>query len=293
MERRSATSPSPSSPRDERGFTIIEVVVAAFVLAIGLSALVFSFVGSQKLAQVAQGQTEAVQIAEADLESILGRPYANIAVTSLPAHAADSDVGDPSYTANANNPSNPLYYVNDPAFYTSNCTGTTFPALNNYYNAGVGQLAEAPECGEQLVPAATGGVAFSASTQTVFSGAPAGTVYNFITYRNEKCTAAGLPGSGSPATTLEARLQALLGGIGNVVNTLVALLFPTGGTNPATQFCSNPNNEKRVTVAVVLNKPGNIQAPAKPVYVSTLIPDPAAGAPKSSGCSGLLELFCG
>jgi prepilin-type N-terminal cleavage/methylation domain-containing protein len=285
VERHCATS--PSLPRDERGFTIIEIVVAALLLAIGLSAVVFAFVGSQKLTQVAQGQTQAIEIAEADLESILGRPYANIAVTSLPSHAADSDVGDASYTANANNPSNPLYYVNDPTFFTAGCTGTTFPALNNYYNAGAGQLTEAPACGEQLVPAATGGVLFSASTQTVFPGAPAGTVYNFITWRNEKCTAA------VPAATIESKLQALLASVGNVVNTLVALLFPTGGTNPAAQFCSSPNNGKRVTVAVVINKPGNLQAPAKPVYVSTIIPDPAAGAPKSSGCSGLLELFCG
>jgi type II secretory pathway pseudopilin PulG len=252
--------------------TILETLVAAVVLVIGIAGGLVGFVGAQHLTFTAQRESQAARIAEADLESIVGRPYANIAVTALPSHVSDSD---------ADNPSDPRYYVNDPSVYTHGCSGSTFAVLEDPHDATGGQIAEAPACGEQLVSSSAGGVSQSVPTS---SGEPSGTIYRFVTWRNESCN----------ATSLGAHERNLLQTIGDVVSGLVTLLFGSGNANPpATPFCSTPNNEKRVTVAVVLTQPTAGVGLVKPVYLSTIVPDPAAGAPVTSGCNGLLALFCG
>jgi len=251
---------------------VVETLVAAVVLVIGIAGGLVGFVGAQHLTFTAQRESQAARIAEADLESIVGRPYANIALTSLPAHVSD---GDPD------NPTDPRYYVEDPTFYTHGCSGTTLAVLQNPHDASSGQLLEAPACGETFVPSSAGGFAPSSATST---GEPAGTIYRFVTWRNEDCNGA----------TLGARERGLLATIGAVVSGLVTLLFGTGNPNPpATPFCATPNNVKRITVAVVLTQPSAGVGLLKPVYLTTLVPDPAAGAPTTAGCSGLLALFCG
>jgi hypothetical protein len=259
---------------------MVEVMVVVMLLVIGLGGMVLGFVGSQKLTHSAQRDSQGASIAESDLESIVGRPYADIALTSLPSHASDS---------NANDPTDPRYYVNP-----ASGTGTSFMALENYYDAGAGSLPEAPSGGETLVPASTNGVAQSCTlgsggtcpSPLNGSGVPSGTIYRFITWRNEKCSAVTLPGS---IDTLIKNVVALIS------PTLADTLFGSGNSNPPGKtFCSSPNNEKRITDAVVLSKPGNGAVPLKPVYVSTIVPDPnAAVPPDPSNCTGLVALFCG
>lgn len=300
MAHRCPTRPRSAALTGERGDTLIEVIVAALIIAIGLTAAIVSFVAPGKLIQASQHQTQAASIAEADLENMVGRQYPNIALTTVPSHAADSLPGNPSYVPDSTNPSNPLYLVNDPVFYGGGCSGTTLAVLNVHSRnttAG-GQLPEAPSCGETLVPASSGGVASSVATTSIFPSAPAGTVYRFVTWRNEKCVAPTL--AGGLQTQLQQLVNGLLAGVdagdsgaAATLNGIVTLLFGGSGSGtPTGQFCSSPNNEKRVTVAVELNQSGSTPGFYKPVYVSAIVPDPLAGAPKPPSCNLSILFLC-
>ncbi|MFL5838871.1 MAG: prepilin-type N-terminal cleavage/methylation domain-containing protein [Thermoleophilaceae bacterium] len=92
----------------ECGFTIIEVLVAAALLALGLLALVASLDESRSLGNVSQHESAASHFAERELENWLARPYNEIALTRNPTTApADPKASTWTSIANSTLPSSP------------------------------------------------------------------------------------------------------------------------------------------------------------------------------------------
>jgi prepilin-type N-terminal cleavage/methylation domain-containing protein len=256
VEPASAISRS-ASLRDERGFTIVEVLVAALILALGLGAALLSFGAPQKLGQVAERESQAAAIAEADLESIVGRPYNNIAVSSLPAHAADPDT---------NNPANPDFFV------TTDNKG--FQIEESFHDASKGAVPELVAQSKTSEPLVLADISSNLKpTDATPAGAPAGTIHRYITYRSEPCD----PNLGS---TLNSILNQPLNAVSGLLSAVTSSVG--GGVNA---FCGASNNQKRVTVAVTLNPTGTGAGPLKPVYASTLVPNPAAGLIAGKTCA--------
>jgi prepilin-type N-terminal cleavage/methylation domain-containing protein len=78
----------------ESGFTLVELLMAIVVAAIGLSALVTTLVGSRDLVTVAEKQETMIHQAERELERILALPYTGVALNSAPV-APSGDPDDP------------------------------------------------------------------------------------------------------------------------------------------------------------------------------------------------------
>ena len=89
-------------PRDESGFTLIEVMAAALILAVGIMALTTILVSSRQLVNDSERRAAASHIAEDEIEDVLSMSYDDVALGSLPASASD--------------PYDPDFYVNGAAY---------------------------------------------------------------------------------------------------------------------------------------------------------------------------------
>ena len=85
----------PRSVRSRDGFTIIEVLVAALVLTIGIVSLLASFSSSQKLGTSAEAHQTAVGLAEGELERLRGLKWTTIALSAEPTRS--SETGNPTH----------------------------------------------------------------------------------------------------------------------------------------------------------------------------------------------------
>jgi prepilin-type N-terminal cleavage/methylation domain-containing protein len=90
---------------DESGFTLIEVLVAAILLATALVALVASLDTSRGLGNVSEHDAAASHFAERELENWLARPYNEIALTRNP--TGDPQMSTWTSIATTNLPSSP------------------------------------------------------------------------------------------------------------------------------------------------------------------------------------------
>ena len=186
-----------------------------------------------------------------------------------------------------------------------------FPVLLDDNDAALGQVPGAPTCGEALVGATgSNGVAALETTAAVFAGdsaaadaVPPGNVYNFITERTQTCKATTADAlNGDPQNLFTLVVEDVWGVVSSVVNHILIALFGTGNDTTSSQydapeaFCNaSTDYEKRITVAVVLARaPGQTAAP-KPVWLSTIVPNPSplVGAPQAeyTECNSL-GLFC-
>jgi type II secretory pathway pseudopilin PulG len=77
----------------ESGFTIIELLVAATILVLGVFGIVSSINASHKLSDVSEAETVASQVADRELDLALTTPYTSVALTSLPTSAAATNDG--------------------------------------------------------------------------------------------------------------------------------------------------------------------------------------------------------
>src|SRR4051794_38693280 len=75
--------------RAEEGFTLIEVLVAAVLLVTALLVLVASLDSERRLGDNAQAQGAAAQFAERELDTLLARPYNELALNRLPTTVLD------------------------------------------------------------------------------------------------------------------------------------------------------------------------------------------------------------
>lgn len=78
--------PAAAPPRRRRGFTIIEVTLAAFVMALGLATSIVAMQSGFKFLDVARDTTLASQILQSEIERIRMMSWAN--VSALPAEEA-------------------------------------------------------------------------------------------------------------------------------------------------------------------------------------------------------------
>lgn len=77
--------------QSEDGFTIVETVVAAILLAIGAIAVLGAFDGATRATFRAEQSQVASDIAQREIEALRAKPYAQLALTSAPATSSDSD----------------------------------------------------------------------------------------------------------------------------------------------------------------------------------------------------------
>ena len=145
----------------EDGFSIVEVLVAALVLSVGVIAMIATFDASRRLTGVAERQTLMVHRAEREFERVAALPFTQVAMTATPAHSAD--------------PQNPNYYVTTatPATFQwdRNSAGTAEPFAVDP----AGTFTPTTEASAQPCPAATNPCKWS-------DGLQSGYVYDFITW---------------------------------------------------------------------------------------------------------------
>lgn len=163
---------------DQSGFGIVEVLVASVLLAVGILATVGALEGASKGSYSAQRHEQAISLAQREIEQIVARPFADIALNTMP-----TAVVDPT----PNNPSDPRAYI----------AGTDFMIKRNYYNSAAGPPPDHPDR-EALVVAGSSPIA--PLTQNVPLGpASAGgvqteaTIWRFVTRREDDCALLDLP----------------------------------------------------------------------------------------------------
>jgi prepilin-type N-terminal cleavage/methylation domain-containing protein len=260
----------------EDGFTVIEVLVAILLVGVGIGAVITAMTMPEKQTLTAQRAAQAGTIADRTLESVvrLGQTAAGWgtiaptpATASLLVHQSDP---------NGTNPTDPRAFI----------TGSSLQIAENYHDAAQGTVGT-----EALAPSTSPIPGGGTSTGVVpvmvqcpggagcASGDPPGKVYAFVTYRNESCSLQ-LPGNVlNPALNqIGTLLNTILGGLTGLVGKLTSSLLGIDLSNTSGNlFCQARNESKRVTVAVVLDKPGTGAAPLKPVYESAIVPNPNAG----------------
>jgi len=86
----------------EDGFTIVEVLIAALVMTIGILGLIGAFDSGRKLTLLSERRTAMAHRAQLELERLQTYPYGQLAMVSAPAHASEKN--NPDYYVNLNSP---------------------------------------------------------------------------------------------------------------------------------------------------------------------------------------------
>jgi prepilin-type N-terminal cleavage/methylation domain-containing protein len=84
------------------GFSLIEVLMAAVVIAIGILGLVGSFDSARKLTLLSERRTAMAHRGQLELERLQTYPYAQLAMVTAPTHSAEKT--NPDYYVNYNSP---------------------------------------------------------------------------------------------------------------------------------------------------------------------------------------------
>lgn len=213
--------------RRESGFTMIEMLMAALILIIGMGALVTTFTASQKLTLVAERQTSMAHRANLELERLKSLQYNQVALTGT----SSSWSTDPSS----------YFYASAP---TGSCPGTPAGAAPTYqpdHRSG-GSSATEPlvinGCSYTLNGSSTqvsGGTIAPVTAWT--DGRFSGYVYDFITWTSDPtCSQTSSPGSACPTTNDYKRIT--------IVVTITGAAEPN---HPAivTAFLPNPNQNSQ------------------------------------------------
>jgi hypothetical protein len=79
---------------EERGFTVLEVLVAATLMVVGVIAMITTFDGSRDLVNTSEKSGIAAHRGQLEVEKALALDYKNIALTSAPAHSGSSPSPD-------------------------------------------------------------------------------------------------------------------------------------------------------------------------------------------------------
>jgi Tfp pilus assembly protein PilV len=111
-------TPRPADLRAEDGITIVEVLVAVFVLAVGILGFMYNFDSSRKLTLVAERQTSAAHRAQQEVERLQAVPYSELRMTSAPTHVSESCSSTSNPDACVSSGSEPTYQY-DPSSTTT------------------------------------------------------------------------------------------------------------------------------------------------------------------------------
>ena len=169
-------------PVSESGFTIVEVLVAALVLTIGIVAVFGTFQSSQRLGTSAETHQTAAALGEGELERIRALSWTSLGLTARPTQTSTTDKNDPTY-------------YEQPA--GEKCTSQGPTSTNCYRWNWEGEASTA----EPLVIA--GGADSTEDPQTITTTAVAGgkatrltfKIYRFITWATDgSCTVAACSG---------------------------------------------------------------------------------------------------
>jgi type IV pilus modification protein PilV len=111
-----ARSPrTPERLRGERGMTLVEVLVAIVILAVGVLAVVSSLAVAKRATTSAERSSVFAQIGEQALQSIEALPYSSVAETGYPTRTSTPSLADPTYYLSACTGSTCTAYQWDPA----------------------------------------------------------------------------------------------------------------------------------------------------------------------------------
>ena len=154
--------------RDERGMTMIEVVVAALILIMGsLAVLTLVDTAAKSTYRAEQGQVVSDRLQQ-ELEEIKNLPYDEVALTGLPADTSNTAI--------------PSWRVSGSSFASTQTGGGMQPLVVN---------------GGALYAGGTiaGGVV-NPAPETFDSGDISGTIYRFVTWEDDpSCPASQCPGT--------------------------------------------------------------------------------------------------
>ena len=158
---RSADGRGPTMPRRrwrcaEDGFMMIEVLVAALVLTIGIIGLIGAFDSSRKLTLLSERRTSLAHRGQQEIERLLAVPYSELAMNPTPTHSAET--------------TNPDYYVSASNYQWDPSSGSTEP------------LVTGPAC-ESPPQEGCGGVSGTPAPWT--DGRLSGYVYDFVTWHTD------------------------------------------------------------------------------------------------------------
>lgn len=238
--------------RAEDGITIVEAMIAAAILLVVLLAGFLAMESSSNATKSAERQAIAAAAGERELDRLAGLPYAQIVHCTAPAH-------DPSAGAPAGQvPRNPAHHV-------VNGTPRRFNILADYRKPGSAALA-GTSGGEVLAVRSTN-CALTAPDTPFSSGGVTGTVWRYVTIRRDSCP----PSLPSLTAPLNGLLTGTLQILTSVLNSITASIG--AGVNI---FCSAPQDSKRITVAVVVDKASTL-GPRNPMWMSTIVTSESAG----------------
>jgi prepilin-type N-terminal cleavage/methylation domain-containing protein len=153
----------------ERGFTIIEVMIAVLVLVVGLVGTLQAFISADD-GNMATQQAQALSTAaEQQLEQLRAMTYNSLALSSLPTGTGDGNgTGDTS-----GDPSDPDYWV----------SGSYLKIANNFAQEAGGLLSTVAATGEALIS----GGSVSPGPVTVTSDGYTVTIYRYISWVVDSC----------------------------------------------------------------------------------------------------------
>lgn len=154
--------------RREDGFTLVEVLVGALILVVGLVGTLAALDGGSHVSSVSQRQQRALSYAQQDIEALTARSWDELALDALPSQQPDATPSDAA-------PSTPTSYL-------TGCTGTP-PAnctgLDVHETFGRRSSAEV-SAAEPLVTPVAGGVDPTASLP-----GGTGTIYRYVTWAKD------------------------------------------------------------------------------------------------------------
>lgn len=172
--------------REESGFGVVEVLVAAVVLAVGILATVGALDGASKASYGAQRHEQAISLAQREIERIAAYPFARVELDAAPTATSDAD---------PNNPTDPRAYV---------VAGGNYLIKRNYNNSAAGAPPDNADREPFVVDPDADPVADGYSIPAVSLNVPVGavsatgiqaeaTVWRFVTRRKEGCRLTSLP----------------------------------------------------------------------------------------------------
>jgi prepilin-type N-terminal cleavage/methylation domain-containing protein len=238
---------------DESGFTLVELLVAAVILVIGVFGLVTSVETSHKLSDVSEHETVASQVADHELDLAQTLPYMSVALSSVP--AATAAPADDGTRWNAWLTSAILPHP-APAFSCSSASaGNNDPTLPNDERS-IGCIV-----GCAAINAAIGCPAVGALAAVSTVSVPGGSglvrklkVYRYVTWVNDLACGSSCP---NPAAT---------GYKGDYKRVTIAVLPVAGSVTDTSGIASNQE----------------INGPNQPIVVSAIRNDPTLGAHNTS-----------
>jgi prepilin-type N-terminal cleavage/methylation domain-containing protein len=177
---------------DQRGFMLIELLIAVMVLAVAMVALLTTFDSSRKLATAAEMHDTAAGIAEGEVARIEAFPWAEVALAVNPTQNPSPGTNDPTY-----------YYSSSGSCAGSSNPPQTTPCYEWDWSSSTEPLVVCPAKSGKVWCDETGGDSTAnpqswSHTVSTANGAVrlSGKIYRFITWASDpKSTAAACGGT--------------------------------------------------------------------------------------------------